>query len=148
MKKILASTLALIAGLALAMPAHAVPTVIAPVSPAAILSGSPSANALDVTLTALDASNGNKTLSNGQLLLIFYNSHATNAYTFTVTSQADRLGRTGHITTYSLAAGEYAVVGPFPTEGFTDSSGYINYTGENAAVKVLPLQLRGSLNYR
>lgn len=150
MKKILASTLALIAGLALcSMPAQAARTNISATSPAAILSGTPAANSLDVTFTAGDASNGNKTLSNGQLMLMFLNSHATNAYTFTVTSVADpELGRTGDISTYSLAAGKYAIVGPVPTKGFTQSDGYIYYTVENAAVKVLPIQLRGSMIYK
>lgn len=148
MKKLLASTLALIAGLALAMPAHAVRTTINPFSPAAILSGAPAADALDATFTAIDTSNGNQTLNNGQLMLIFYNSHASTAYTFTVSTVADDLGRTGDITTYSLAAGEYAVVGPIPTKGYTQSNGYIYYTASNAAIKVLPVQLRGSLLYK
>lgn len=148
MRKILAASLALIAGLAMCGPALALPTIVNPTSPAALLSGAPAANALDATFTAIDVGNGNRTLNNGQLMLIFVNSHETNAYTVTVTSVADQNGRTGDITAYSLAAGEYAIVGPLKTEGWTQTTGYVHYTAENAAVKVLPVQLRGALIYK
>lgn len=122
-------------------------TTITATTPGALLSGTPAANALDVTFTAIDSSNGNQTTHNGQLMLLFYNSHATTSYTYTVTSTADRLGRTGDISD-TLAAGEYALVGPIPTEGFQQTTGYIYYTASNASVKVLPIQLSGSLLYR
>ena len=147
MKKLLASTLALMAGLALCLPAHAARTNINATTPAAILSGAPSANALDVSFTAIDNANGNKTAHNGQLMLIFYNSDVSSG-TFTITTVADSLGRTGDITTYSLGAGEYAIVGPIPTQGYAQTDGYLYYTGSAATMKVLPVQLSGSLNYR
>ena len=79
----------------------------------------------------------------GRDIVMVQNTHATNAYTVTITSIADEKGRTGDITTYSLAAGEIAMFGV----GLTKSSGWINsslqitITVSNASVKVAILTL-------
>lgn len=107
-------------------------------SPGALLAGAPSAGALTATWTAADTSNNNMFDLTGKEVLLVQNTHASSAYTFTITSVADRNGRTGDITTYSLAAGETAVVGPIPTEGFQQTGtdkGKIYLTASNAAVK-------------
>src|SRR5690242_13801289 len=75
----------------------------------------------------------------GRDLIMVQNTHATNAYTVTITSQADEKGRSGDITTYSLAAGEIAIFGCGLTNspGWKNTStGQITITVSNAAVKV------------
>lgn len=127
------------------VPSWAVPTDITPVSPASI-NPTVSADELDAAFTAADASNGNSYTSTGRELIIVLNSHASNAYTFTLTSYADEslLGRSGDITTYSLAAGEYAVVGPVPVRGWRQTTGKVLISGSNAAVKFLIIRLPAS----
>lgn len=96
------------------------------------------AGSATVTLTA--ASTGADLFScTGRQLLVVQNSHATNAYTVTITSVVDDKNRTGDITTYSLAAGEIAVFGVGLTNapGWKNTStGQITVTGSNAAIKI------------
>lgn len=97
------------------------------------------------TITLTVASTGADLFAcTGRELVLVQNSHASNAYTVTITSVADDKGRTGDITTYSLAAGEVAVFGV----GLTNSPGWkntttgqITITGSNAAVKISILKL-------
>lgn len=98
-----------------------------------------------ITLTA--ASAGADTFaSTGRQLVLCQNSHATNAYTVTITSTADESGRTGDITAYSLAAGEIAVFGVdlarLDRPGWRNTStGAITITASNASVKISILKL-------
>lgn len=96
-----------------------------------------SANGADIALTAADASNGNHFACSGKEILIVQNSHATNAYTVTVTSVADEKGRTGTVTDYSLSAGEIAIftMGRTLEQGWMQTDGTILVTGSNAAIK-------------
>jgi len=102
------------------------------------------ANALDFTFAAGQAgSGGNNFVCSGQDLVVVNNSHGSNAYTVTITSVADEKNRTGHITSYSLAAGDYAVfgVGLTNSKGWQSTAGKIQIDVENAAVKVAILRL-------
>lgn len=102
-----------------------------------------SANGADFTFAACDVGNGNHFASTGHELLLVQNSDGSNPYTVTITSVADDKGRTGHITNYSLAAGEFAAF----TCGMTDESGWrqengtILVSGSNAAIKLAVLKL-------
>ena len=80
----------------------------------------------------------------GREILLVQNSHATTAYTITISSVADERGRTGDITAYSLAAGEIAMFGI----ALTNSPGWKNtstqliaITPNNAAIKWAVLKL-------
>lgn len=97
--------------------------------------GAYSAGAAHFVWTAAIAADKEKALLNNSLLLLAYNSDGANPYTATVTSTADPFGRTGDITAYSLAAGDYAVFGPFKNIGWMQSDGYLYFEAENAAVK-------------
>ena len=100
-----------------------------------------STTGLVLTETAIDTGNGNETGSGSDILLLARNTHATNAYTFTITSQPDPVyGRSGNVNAVSLAAGElrlFRLTGP----GWADANGKINFTAQNAAVKVSLVQL-------
>ena len=101
------------------------------------------ANGADFTFAAGNVGGDTITIT-GREIIVIYNSHATIAYTYGVTSQVDEKGRTGDITTYNLDALEFAVLGI----GLTNSPGWKNQsTGllsvivSNAAVKWAVLKL-------
>jgi hypothetical protein len=101
------------------------------------------AGSATVTLTAASAG-ADTFVCTGRDLILVQNSHAVTAYTVTITSIADEKGRTGDITTYSLAAGEIAVFGCGLTNspGWKNAStGVITITASNASVKVSILRL-------
>ena len=62
------------------------------------------------------------------------NSHASTAYTVTLTSVADSKKRTGDITTYSLEAGDTMMFLVNNIEGWKQSDNYFYLTGSNASV--------------
>lgn len=117
-----------------ALPGYATPTDITPKTPPALTSAI-TATSADFTWTAADTSNGNSvTLTGNELLLV--NNTGGSAYTVTVSSVADDLGRTGDISAYSVGAGLYSVLGPFPLRGWRQSAtGKLNFSASNAAVK-------------
>ena len=88
-----------------------------------------------LTFTAGDNSNGNRFTPTGSELIIVWNSHATNAYTVTLTSVADGYGRLGTITAESVAAVTYKMFGPIKQLGWQQTDGYIYLDCENAAIK-------------
>jgi len=92
------------------------------------------ADSADIPMTVADTSNFNQFLPTGNELVIAHNTGAS-TYTVTITSVAAGNNRTGDITTYSLAAGDYAVFGPFRREGWMQSDGYVYLQATNAAVK-------------
>lgn len=98
------------------------------------------ADSLDVTMTAADVANGNDFVASGRDILVAQNTHATTAYTITITSQADERGRKGDITTYSLAAGDIAVFDFSQINGWADANGKINIAASNASVKFAVLR--------
>lgn len=118
-----------------AQSALAVRTDVAAVSPKNMNQGTIAADSADVTLTAVDTVNNNSVTLEAGMCALIQNSGAS-AYTVTFTSVADDLGRTGDIT-YSLGAGEFALIGPVTLKGWRQTDGKLYYTGNNAAVKVL-----------
>ena len=92
------------------------------------------ADSADIPMTAADTTNGNQYAPTGKELIIAHNSGAS-TYTVTITSVAAGNNRTGDITTYSMAAGDYAVFGPFNREGWLQSDGFVYLAASNTAVK-------------
>jgi hypothetical protein len=78
---------------------------------------------LDYTLAAADVA-GNTFVCTGRELLLFQNSDA-GAVTVTITSVDDEKGRSEDITSYSMAAGDFAVFGV----GLTNSKGWKSTAG-------------------
>jgi hypothetical protein len=99
------------------------------------------ANALDITFAACDASLKNYFVPSGRDLLLVYNSDATNPYTFTLFSVADAMGRTGDITTYSLSAGETAAVLLTSMNGWVQTDGNVYVDGSNVKIKFAVIRL-------
>lgn len=92
------------------------------------------ANAADLTMTGADVANMNDVVASGKDLIIAHNTGAS-PYTVTITSIADPFGRTGDITTYSMDAGEYAIFGPFGSDGWLQADGRLYFQASNVAVK-------------
>lgn len=100
------------------------------------------ANGADFTFAA--GSTGTDTFAcTGRQILLAYNSDGATPYTVTISSVEDEKGRSEDITTYSLAAGEYAVfgVGLTNSPGWKQTNGTIIVDVENAAVKWAVLTL-------
>jgi hypothetical protein len=100
------------------------------------------AGAADFTFAA--GSTGTDTFAcTGRQILLAYNSDGANPYTVTISSVNDEQNRAGDITTYSLAAGDYAVFGIGLTnlQGWKQTNGTIIVDVENAAVKWAVLTL-------
>lgn len=76
----------------------------------------------------------------GKQVLIARNTNA-GAQTVTITSVVDARGRSGDITTYSIAAGGIAAFGPFEYEGWRQSDGSVWAVGSHIDVKFVVLQL-------
>lgn len=87
-----------------------------------------------VTMTAADTVNKEQIASTGKELVIAHNTGGS-PYTVTINSAADEYGRTGDITSYSIAAGAIAAFGPFPVHGWRQTNNYINLEANNTAVK-------------
>lgn len=103
--------------------------------------GSYTAGAATLSMQAADVANKNSFVCGPNDIVIAQNSGAS-PYTVTITSVADPItGRTGDITTYSLAAGDIAVFGPFRAPGWMQSDGSIYLEASNAAVKFAPVTI-------
>ena len=140
MRKLFTLLLAVAVLALLAAPALAVTTVITVQEPSGKYTV-PIAHGADVVWTVATVSGGNHYVANGREIVEVWNSDGTNPYTVTITSQADEYGRTGSITTYSLAAGEFAAFGPLPKRGWANGSGEVLISGSNAAIKFLILRI-------
>lgn len=92
------------------------------------------ADSLDINFQAADTVNLNQFAPGGDDLILAWNTHATNPYTFTVTSAPDQLNRTGDITTYSVGAGEIAHF-RVKNLGWVQSDGKVYLQGSNSALK-------------
>jgi hypothetical protein len=101
------------------------------------------AGVADFTFAAGTITDGDTFQCTGKELLLVTNSDPTNPYTVTITSVDDEKGRAEDITSYSLAAGDFAVfgVGLTNSKGWKSSAGTIRITVNNAAVKVAVLRL-------
>ncbi|HEY6021338.1 MAG TPA: hypothetical protein VIY48_15975 [Candidatus Paceibacterota bacterium] len=86
-----------------------------------------SANGADFTFTQ-GSTDGDTFACTGRQVLLVRNTHATDAQTVTIDSVDDEQNRQNDITTYSLAAGEFAVFGIGLTneQGWKTAAGIIN----------------------
>ncbi len=117
-------------------------TALTPVTPKGPYVASVAADALDAVWTAGDVANGNKVALTGREILAVQNSHATNAYTFTMTGAQDPFKRSQTIGPYSLAAGEIAFFSLIGGQvGWQNASGDLILAVENAAVKFCVLRV-------
>ena len=97
-----------------------------------------------ITFTWTAGNTGGDTFTvTGREILLAWNSGAS-PRTFTITSVADEKGRTGDITAYAIATGEFAY---FPggllagSAGWKNSQGVITITPSHAEVKWAVLKL-------
>ena len=97
--------------------------------------GGYAAGAADLTMAAADASNQNKVTLGSKCLVIAHNTGVVER-TVTITSVADEYGRTGDITTYALAADDYAIFGPFVPKGWGQASGELYLEADHAEVNL------------
>lgn len=97
------------------------------------------ADSLDVALLAADVANKNQFAPTGDDLLLVQNSGAS-PYTFTITSVADALKRTGDVGPYTIAAGEIAAY-RIKVDGWKQSDGFVYVEANNAAVKFAVISL-------
>lgn len=87
-----------------------------------------------LTGAAADVSNKNQFVFTGRDLVIAYNS-GLSTRTITITSIADRYGRTGHITTENITTLQHRMYGPFTNaEGWKQSDGYFYLEASHADV--------------
>jgi hypothetical protein len=100
------------------------------------------ADSLDFVFTACDAMNFDSFVFSGPTLLLV---KSTGAYTFTIESVVDEKGRTGDITTYSLANGEYARFwfGLPSQAGWRQSTGLVHIKGSNAGISFAVIRMPG-----
>lgn len=97
------------------------------------------ADSLDVALLAADVANKNQFAPTGDDILIVQNSGAS-PYTFTISSVADALKRTGDVGPYTIAAGEIAAY-RIKIDGWKQSDGNVYIEASNAAVKFAVISL-------
>jgi hypothetical protein len=97
---------------------------------------------LTLTQTACDNVNGNSFAFTGREILIVNNPDAS-VHTFTVTSIADSLGRTGDIANYSVAATTIAVIHLDTIPGWRQSNGTILLACNSNLMKFGVLRLPG-----
>lgn len=97
--------------------------------------GNYAAGAAGVTMAAADVANGNQFRLEKNDLLLAYNSGGV-AYTITITSVADRYGRTRDISAYSIGAGEWAAFGHLLSHGWQQEDKNIYASASNSAVKL------------
>ena len=101
------------------------------------------ANSLDFAFTApAVAADGIDFTSTGREVVLIQNT-TVGAATFTVVSAADEKNRTGDITAYSLAAGEFAAIIP-PSSGWA-VGGKIKITMSDVGVLVAVLRMPSTL---
>ena len=99
-----------------------------------------SAGSLDFVFTAADNVNGNSFVSTGRELLLVENTDA-GAQTFTVTSVADSLLRTGDVGPYSMASGANALFVVAAQPGWKQTDGTVHVTASAATVKFAVVRL-------
>lgn len=92
------------------------------------------ADSADVVFTAADVANKNQFKLEAGDIVLAWNSGAS-PYTVTLSSVIDERNRTGDIATYSLAAADIAVFGPFEQKGWRQTDGMFYLEASNASVK-------------
>lgn len=100
------------------------------------------ANALDFAFTpaGADFADGASFPMTEKEILIVHNANV-GAQTVTISSVVDPYNRTGNITAYSLAAGEYAVFPQFQKSGWMQSDGNLYFAASATDVEFAVLRL-------
>lgn len=83
-----------------------------------------SPGAADIVFDAADDVNGNEFQSTGNEIVLVSNPTG-GALSVTFTAAPDSIGRAGSISSYSIAAGEIAVFGPFATTQWRQADGMV-----------------------
>ncbi len=111
-------------------------TPVIPVTPLGpYITGQPMASSLNFAFSACDASNGNSFPLTGREILVVENA-GVGAYTFTISSVADQLGRTNDVTSYSLAAGDFAAFNfRGGVAGWKQADGTVHLTCSNVGIE-------------
>jgi hypothetical protein len=105
-----------------------------------VANGSYPTAGVTVTWTASDVTNGNSIPMTGDDLLLVRGSGG--AGTFTITSVANALGRSGTITTEAITDGGYKVLGPFKQKaGWVQSDGALYFAGSAVEVQFAVIKL-------
>ena len=99
--------------------------------------------AADFTFAAGTVTDGDTFVCTGRELLLAYNSSGATPRTITIVSAIDETNRTEDITTYSMAAADFAVFGQGLTnsKGWKADAGTIRITVSHAEMKVAVLRL-------
>jgi hypothetical protein len=100
------------------------------------------AGLLDYTYAAADVA-GNTFACTGREILLVINPAGGATYTLTITGTTDEKNRSGAITSYSMAAGDYIIWmgGLTNSPGWKASTGLITVTANNAAVLLAVIKL-------
>ena len=98
-----------------------------------------SANEADIPFVAAIVADKEQVPLDGKIIVLVRNVDATNPYTVTFTSVADEFGRTGDITTYSLAAGEVAAF-EFEPRGWKQADGNLYFEAANVKIEFAVLR--------
>jgi hypothetical protein len=92
------------------------------------------AGSADYVYTPADIVDKNAFVCTGKELLLVHNV-GIGAATITLNAAPDKFGRTGSITAYSLAADDFVILGPFPTEVYAQTDGKVNLEGSSVDIE-------------
>jgi hypothetical protein len=99
------------------------------------------ANDLDIAFEAADSADGNYWTPTDKDILLVHNPSG-GALTFTIDAAPDGYGRDGAITTYSVGAGEFAMLpGLIKTACFQQTDGTVHINGSSDDLDFLVLSL-------
>lgn len=113
-----------------------------PLTPVTMKENNYAVQAGDLTLSmdTADNVNGNSFPATGKEILLIQNPDAS-PHTFTVTSVADQLGRTGDITSYSIPATSIAVIDMDTLAGWKQTNGTVLLAFNSSLIKLKVLRL-------
>jgi hypothetical protein len=99
------------------------------------------ANSADIVFTALTVTEGDEFVCTGREVILIKNGTGTN--TLTISSSDDEKGRAEDITSYSLAASDFAMFsqGLTNSQGWKTTAGKIKMTPSSAEIKCAVLRL-------
>ena len=87
---------------------------------------------INCVYTASTPAGDDVVLTGNDILLI--RNNGVGARTVTITSQADPFNRLGHITTFSVLAGQTVIFGPIPMLGWADANRKLNVASEHSEI--------------
>lgn len=103
--------------------------------------GSKRSSGIALTFLTGDPTNQHQILHVGRPVMLLARNSGGAPYTVTVDSTPDiHSGRTGDISTESVAAGATRVFGPFDANGWAYPTGYIHVDVENAALLLAAIE--------